>query len=201
MSNLFTPVITTKYQLDNQGVPVVAGQIIATTDTHEFYVDIDSNTRKKYSDVEIGTYSSITADEYPLTGKLYFATDTHQLLQAYYESGSSTPTWKVLNDGGETNVVNVTARRWTRITLENNTIYNIIGVAQEIELTPSANMSYCTVCFTAVSSTTFTHIEGSRCIGYDCSDEGRFIPVGGKEYQIAIDYLNNQLTLYVLRLN
>ena len=125
-------------------------------------------------------------------------------MQAYYESGSSTPTWKVLNDGGETEVVTITASSDVSQTLANKTIYYIrsqgISGPGVLSFTVDSSMSYCTVCFTAGDNTVFTHITGSRCIGYDCSN-GIFAPVSGKEYQIAIDKLNSQLTLYVLRLN
>lgn len=75
------------------GLPaVVNGNIIATTDTGDLYVDA-GGSRIKLTDVITGTYSSITGLLAPLTNKLYFATDTHQLLQ--YSNGS----WTVLNSG------------------------------------------------------------------------------------------------------
>ena len=195
MSDLFTPIITIKSQLVSD-VPVVNGQFIVTSDTLEVYIDSDSK-RKKYSDVVIGTYASLTSDLAPLTDKLYFATDTHQLLQAYYEN--STLKWKVLNEY-QSEIVNITASGDVTQTLEDNTLYYISGTIGAINLSVSSTMSYCTVCFTASASTTFTHITGSRAIGFDCSG-GIFTPVAGKEYQIAIDKLNNILTLYVLRID
>ena len=196
----FTPVVATKSQLENNVIDIVAGQFIATIDTHELYIDLDSSTRKKYSDIEFGTYSSITSKEYPLLDKLYFATDTHQLLQAYYEPGASQATWKVLNAGTETRVV-TNSNAAVTAELDNNTIYNFTNAnITSISLTAANTLDYCTICFTAGTSTTFSPPVGSRCLFFDCSG-GIFTPVAGKEYQIAVDKLGNQLTFYVLRLD
>ncbi len=81
---------------------VVNGSLIATTDTGDLYVD-SGNRRIKLTDVITGTYSEIKALNAPLPGKLYFATDTHKLLQAVY-SGNRV-TWTELNSssgGGST---------------------------------------------------------------------------------------------------
>ena len=66
------------------------GSLIATTDTGDLYVD-SGNKRIKLTDVIIGTYSGIRNLLAPLSNKIYFATDTHQLL--HYSGGS----WTVLN--------------------------------------------------------------------------------------------------------
>lgn len=88
---LFKPILTTSAKLAS--VAVVDGQIIAVTDTGELYVD-RTGARQKYSDIVIDTYQHIISTLAPYTGKLYFAYDTHQLLQ--YSDGS----WQVLNSGG-----------------------------------------------------------------------------------------------------
>lgn len=199
MSDKFVPVVATKGQLIQGLQGIQSGWLVVTSDTRELYVYLNG-APQKYSDVELGTYSSLTSDLTPLTNKLYFATDTHQLLQVYYESGSSTPTWKVLNAGGETQVINNTDSQ-VSISLGNNTIYNLTNAnIASISLTASNTLDYCTICFTAGTSTAFSPPVGSRCIGYDCSG-GIFTPVAGKEYQIAVDKLGNQLTFYVLRLD
>lgn len=196
----FTPVITTSGLFNTTEIPIRNGQLIAVSDTGEVYIDYNS-TRTKYTDVITGTYSYITTVlATPLEDKIYFATDTHQLLQAYYESGASQATWKVLNAGTETRVVNNSNTAVT-VELDNNTIYNLTNAnIGSITFTASNTLDYCTICFTAGTSTTFSPPAGSRCIGYDCSG-GIFTPVSGKEYQIAVDKLGNQLTFYVLRMD
>lgn len=87
----FKPKLTVSSNLPST---VDNGSLIVTTDTGDLYVDAGGN-RIKISDVINGTYASITALESPLAGKLYFATDTHQLLQATYSG--NTVVWTVLN--------------------------------------------------------------------------------------------------------
>lgn len=192
----FKPIITVAGLVSS--IPIVDGQLVAACDTGDMYVDKDG-IRTKYCDVDTRTYAEISVLQNPLEGKIYFATDTHQLLQASYDTNDDV-VWTVLNDRGESSVVNIVASGDVTQPLENNTIYYITGTIGTIALSVDSEMSYCTVCFTAGQNTVFTHIAGSRCIGFDCSG-GIFTPVNGKEYQIAIDKLNNILTLYVLRLN
>lgn len=172
-------------------LPAVAnGSLIATTDTGDLYVDAGGE-RIKLTDVITGTYAAITALLAPLTGKLYFATDTHQLLQ--YSGGA----WTVL--GWEESEIREVTGSTVDITLEDNKIYYCTNAnISSITLTDSATMNYCTVCFTAGTNMTFAAPVGSRSVGFDCSG-GVFAPIAGKEYQIAIDKLNNVLTLYVLK--
>ena len=66
---------------------IANGSLIATTDTGDLYVD-SGGSRIKLTDVITGTYNDIIALDAPLTGKLYFATDNHKLLQAS-SSGSA----------------------------------------------------------------------------------------------------------------
>ncbi|MBR5433104.1 MAG: hypothetical protein IK117_01550 [Bacteroidales bacterium] len=107
----FIPIRTTANNLIN--IPIVDGQIVAVYDTGEIYID-KGNSRQRYSDVYFGTYSEITGLLAPLAGKLYFATDTHKLLQAVY-SGSHV-TWQELNSssGGGT-----TGDWGTKVVVEN----------------------------------------------------------------------------------
>lgn len=190
----FTPVIATKSQLENNVIAIVAGQFIATTDTHELYIDLDNSTRKKYSDIEFGTYSSITSKEYPLLDKIYFATDTHQLLQVTYERNSYV--WHQLG-GSQSEVVTISSSE-VILELQDNKIYYLTNASNaSIQLTAACNLSYCTICFTAGAGTTWTVPNNARCIGYDCTG-GFFTPVSGREYQIAVDKLNNLLTFYVI---
>ena len=85
---LFKPVKTTGSNLSNASV--VDGQFVVTTDRGEACVDTPSG-RVRIADVITGTYSSITSNLAPLLDKLYFATDTHQLLQAV--SNNNTLSW------------------------------------------------------------------------------------------------------------
>lgn len=94
MGNKFVPGITTKGQLNS--ISIVNGQLLATSDTFELFID-NNGVRNKYSDIVFGTYSSITNNATPLTDKIYFATDTHQLLQATYSG--ATVTWTELGGG------------------------------------------------------------------------------------------------------
>lgn len=87
----YIPIRTPASALTN--VPIVDGQIITVYDTGEMYVDKGS-VRQRLSDVIADTYANIVSLLAPLNGKIYFATDTHQLLQ--YSGGS----WVILNDGG-----------------------------------------------------------------------------------------------------
>ena len=96
MGNKFVPGITTKGQLNS--ISIVNGQLLATSDTLELFID-NNGVRNKYSDIVFGTYSSITNNATPLTDKIYFATDTHQLLQATYNGASVT--WTELGGSGE----------------------------------------------------------------------------------------------------
>ena len=72
------------------------GSMIGTTDSGDLYIDADGK-RVKITDVITGTLSSIMDTVAPLPNKLYFATDTHQLLQASYSN--NTLNWLVLNSG------------------------------------------------------------------------------------------------------
>ena len=71
------------------------GSVVATTDTGELFIDANG-VRTKLTDVIVGTYSGIINLIAPLRNKIYFATDTNQLLQASYGRGG-TLTWKILN--------------------------------------------------------------------------------------------------------
>ena len=194
----FKPVITTAGLLSS--VSPVDGQLIAVFDTGEVYTDkLDSGviTRTRYSDVIVGNHDTLLALEYPLEGKIYFAVDTHQLFHVNYVNDE--PIWYELG-GSTTQVVN-NSNSSVSVALANNTIYNLTNAnIISITLTASNSLDYCTICFTAGTSTTFSPPSGTRCIGYDCTG-GIFTPVSGKEYQIAVDKLNNVLTLYVLRID
>ena len=174
-------------------IDVVNGQVIVTTDRHEVHVD-NGNSRKKIGDVITGTYSSITSNESPITGKIYFATDTHQLLQASYDS--NTVVWDSLGSL-QTEVVTITSELIS-LELQDNKIYYLTNASDaSISLTAASSLSYCTICFTAGDGTTWNPPNNARCIGYDCTG-GIFTPVPGREYQIAVDKLNNILTFYVI---
>lgn len=86
--------------------------------------------------------------------------------------------------------------------LADNTIYKFThNNITSITLTDTDHVSYCTLIIPkAGTSTTFNKPSGSRCIGYDCSNDN-FSPVSGKEYQIAVDNVTGQLTFYVLRMD
>ena len=201
----FKPIRTNAESLAD--VPVIDGQIIAVYDTGELYIDITAlanNQHLKVTDVIIDTDSAIRSQLSPLTNKLYFATDTHKLLQAV--KNGNTYTWTELNSGsgggGEQTEVKVIADASVSIELNDNKIYCLTNNnITSITLTANANLSYCTICFTAGTNTTFTRPSVSdRCIGYDCLN-GNFRPLSGQEYQIAVDKLNNILTFYVLRIS
>ena len=84
------------------GLPaVVNGNIIATTDTGDLYVDA-GGSRIKLTDVITGTYAAITGLIAPLINKLYFATDTHKLLQASYNNGEVV--WHELGNSGTSGI-------------------------------------------------------------------------------------------------
>ncbi len=173
------------------------GNLVVAKDTGDLYIDVEDNgvvKRVKLSDVITGTYASIMSVLAPLTGKIYFATDTHELLQ--YSNGE----WTVLNESGETEVVN-NSNASVEVELQDNTIYNFTNAnITRIRLTASESLSYCTICFTAGTSTIFEPPVGARCIGYNCS-RGTFSPESGKEYQIAVDKLGNALNFYILRMD
>ena len=186
----FKPVITTSNYLPTIGI--VNGQLIVVTDTKDIYVDSD-NTRSKYTDVITGTYNNIVNLLAPLQDKIYFATDTNQLLQY---TGSE---W--VNLGQAQSIIVNNSDAAVSITLADNTIYNLTNSnITSITLTVSSGLSYCTLCFTAGTSTSFAPPVGARCIGHDCYG-GVFTPLAGREYQIAIDVLNNITTFYVLSIN
>ena len=82
--------------------------------------------------------------------------------------------------------------------LQDNKIYYLTNASNaSIQLTAASSLSYCTICFTAGAGTTWLVPNNARCIGYDCTG-GIFTPVAGREYQIAVDKLNNLLTFYVI---
>ena len=170
------------------------GSLVVAKDTGDLYIDVEDNgvvKRVKLSDVVTGTYANITSLLAPLTGKIYFATDTHQLLQ--YSGGA----WTVLG-WEESEIIEVTGSTVNIALADNKIYYCTHSNISSITLTDSATLNYCTICFTAGTNMTFSAPVGSRSIGFDCSG-GVFAPVAGKEYQIAIDKLNNILTLYILK--
>ncbi len=170
------------------------GNLIVTMDTGDLYVDIGNN-RIKLTDVIAGTYNNIVGTVAPLTNKIYYATDRQKLLMARYENNSVV--WSVISE--DSKIINNSSAAVT-IELNDNRIYYLTNAnITSISLTANSNLSYCTLCFTSGTSTTFSPPTGARCIGKDCIG-GIFIPVSGKEYQIAIDILNNILTFYVLRI-
>ena len=191
MGEPFIPIAGTaeglsSYSIDN-------GQLLVSIDTKELFVDA-GNSRIKLSDVIIGTYSSITSNYTPLTGKIYFATDTHQLLQVTYESNSYV--WHQLG-GSQSEVITISSELIS-LELQDNKIYYLTNASNaSIQLTAASSLSYCTICFTAGDGTTWTVPNNARCIGYDCTG-GFFTPVSGREYQIAVDKLNGVLTFYVI---
>ena len=140
---------------------VVNGSLIATTDTGDLYVD-SGNRRIKLTDVITGTYSEIKALNAPLPGKLYFATDTHKLLQAVY-SGNRV-TWTELNSssGGGSGGTEVYGSPQALITKANNG-------------SPSVNdndRGYLSVDFQAERSETDDYASGeySFLYGRNCSN-------------------------------
>lgn len=149
MGNKFVPGITTKGQLNS--ISIVNGQLLATSDTLELFID-NGGVRNKYSDIVFGTYSSITNNLTPLTGKIYFATDTHQLLQAYYNG--NTLTWTTLGGGSGTGIT------WSSVPATSSSS----GTAGEI----AYNNNYFYVC---VANNTWKRVALSTWGGSDGSYE------------------------------
>lgn len=196
MGDPFVPYAVLESQLSS--VPIVNGQWIVATDTKAAYHD-SGNSRNRISDVILDTYSNImsnTVTPLPSVNKIYFATDTHQLLQATYETGNPDPVWHSLG-GSQSEVVTISSSE-VILELQDNKIYYLTNASNaSIQLTAASSLSYCTICFTAGGGTTWTVPNNARCLGYDCTG-GIFTPVPGREYQIAVDKLNNLLTFYVI---
>lgn len=190
----FKPSFSTSSSFNPATTALNEGALTVLTDTQDIYVDTD-DIRIKLSDVVTGTHTAITSQSNPVLGKIYFAVDTHQLLQAYMENGSVI--WHELGSQSQSIIVN-NSDAAVSIPLADNTIYNLTNNnITSITLTASSGLSYCTLCFTAGTNTTFTKPSGSTCVGDDCVS-GDFTPVSGRSYQIAVDVLNNSITLYVL---
>ena len=190
----FKPALSTSSSFNPATTALNEGALTVLTDTQDIYLDTD-DIRIKLSDVVTGTYAAITSQPNPVLGKIYFAVDTHQLLQAYMDSSSVV--WHELCGQAQSIIVN-NSDAAVSIPLADNTIYNLTNSnITSITLTASSGLSYCTLCFTAGTSTTFTKPNGSTCVGDDCAN-GDFTPVSGRSYQIAVDVLNNSITLYVL---
>lgn len=194
MGDPFVPYAVLESQTSTTTLPLANGQLIVATDTKSLYLDSGSS-RIRISDVIMDTYSNIMSDM-PSVNKIYFATDTHQLLQATYETGNPDPVWHSL--GGSQSEVVTNSNAAVSIELADNKIYYLTNAnLTSITLTAASSLSYCTICFTAGAGTTWTVPNNARCIGYDCTG-GIFTPVAGREYQIAVDKLNNLLTFYVI---
>lgn len=193
----FKPFLRTSSSFNPATTALNEGSLTVLTDTQDVYVDTD-DMRIKLSDVVTGTYSAITSQLNPVLGKIYFAVDTHQLLQAYMDNGSVV--WHELggHSGSDTEDIIYESGAAVSITLNTRKIYYLTNNnITSISLTAAADLSYCTLCFTAGTSTSFSPPTGARCIGHDCYG-GVFAPVAGREYQVAVDVLNNVLTFYVL---
>lgn len=122
----FKPIITDSNSLEN--VAKVDGQLIAVYDSGELYIDksIGNNViRTKYSDVVVDTFNNIDSLVAPSTDKIYFATDTHQLLQVNYGTGN-VKEWIVLNNytlpTASTSVLGGVKVDGTTITISNGVI-------------------------------------------------------------------------------
>ena len=190
----FKPALSTSSSFNPATTALNEGALTVLTDTQDIYLDTD-DIRIKLSDVVTGTYAAITSQPNPVLGKIYFAVDTHQLLQAYIDNSSVV--WHELCGQAQSIIVN-NSDAAVSITLADNTIYNLTNNnITSITLTAVSGLSYCTLCFTAGTNTTFTKPSNSTCVGDDCSG-GTFTPVSGRSYQIAVDVLNNSITLYVL---
>ena len=199
MGDPFVPYAVLDSQLSSVVLStVVNGRLIVATDTKSLYLD-SGGSRIRISDVILDTYSNImstTVTPLPSVNKIYFATDTHQLLQATYESGNPDPVWHQLG-GSQSEVITISSSE-VILELQDNKIYYLTNASNaSIQLTAASSLSYCTICFTAGDGTTWVAPNNARCIGYDCTG-GIFTPVSGREYQIAVDKLNNLLTFYVI---
>ena len=196
----FKPAISDSLHFNPATTALNEGALTVLTDTQDVYVDTD-DIRIKLSDVVTGTYAAITNQSDPVLGKIYFAVDTHQLLQAYRDNGSVV--WHELGGYDESGTEDIIYDSGAVVSLTLNTrkIYYLTNNnITSISLTAASNLSYCTLCLTGGTNTSFSPPVGARCIGHDCYG-GVFYPASGREYQIAIDVLNNVITFYVLSIN
>lgn len=151
-----------------------------------------SKDKVSYSRCKKSTFLSKQQANKLVPGRLYFIKDMNQILRA-----NTTNTYDIYGGSVGSDEITVEGDVVT-LEMQDNKVYSFTNNnIASISLTIGTEFSYCTVCFTAGTATTWTVPNNSRCIGYDCSG-GIFTPVAGNEYQIAVDKLNNLLTFYVL---
>lgn len=87
------------------------------------------------------------------------------------------------------------------LTVENDKVYDIASTATTINITASTGFKYCTLHITTGDSTpTITIPDEWRYTGSDVDENKVFTPTANSEYNIAIDTLGTQTTLYVLKI-
>lgn len=187
---LFKPVKTTGSNLSNASV--VDGQFIVATDRGEAYVDTTSG-RVRIADVITGTYSSITSNLAPLLDKLYFATDTHQLLQAISHNNSLA--WVQVGLTETTSEVTLTATTISQA-IANNTIYTCSNPVSSLTVVADDNLLYASMNLTTSSSgmAFVMPASGWVCTGSDCTS-GVWSPVASKRYCLAFEKIDNSLVI------
>lgn len=187
---LFKPVQTTGSNLPNASV--VDGQFVVATDRGEAYVDTPSG-RVRIADVITGTYSSITSNLAPLLNKLYFATDTHQLLQAVSHNNSLA--WVRVGLTETTSEVTLTATTISQA-IANNTIYTCSNPVSSLTVVADDNLLYASMNLTTGSSGMAFNMPGSGwvCTGSDCAS-GVWSPAVSKQYCLAFEKINSSLVI------
>lgn len=153
-----------------------------------------SKDKVSYSRCMKSTFLSKQQANKLVPGRLYFIKDMNQILRA-----NSTNTYDIYGGLITSDVITVNNDVVTLEMQDNKVYYLTNNNIASISLTVGDEFSYCTVCFTAGTATTWAVPNNARCIGYDCSG-GIFTPVAGNEYQIAVDKINNLLTFYVLNI-
>lgn len=85
------------------------------------------------------------------------------------------------------------------IELENDQIYTLYNKnIESITLEPTVDFSYCTLKFiTGNTAPTFSMPSAWKAIGADCVNDA-FTPVANSEYNIAIDTVEQVVTVYVV---
>lgn len=193
----FKPVLRTSSQFNPATTALNEGSLTVLTDTQDLYVDTD-DIRIKLSDVVTGTYSAITNNDHPVLGKIYFAVDTHQLLQASSDNGSVV--WHELGGQAQTAIVN-NSNAAVSITLSDNTIYRCTSDSLS-SLTISGlatGFRYASITFTSpATATTFAMpATGYYCVGAAC-DNGVFTPEASMRYNLAIEDEGDRIAIYVM---
>lgn len=185
----FKPVKTTGSNLSNASV--VDGQFVVTTDRGEAYVDTPSG-RVRIADVITGTYSSITSNLAPLLNKLYFATDTHQLLQAV-TSGNSL-SWVQVGLAEISTEVTLTGSVISQA-IANNTIYSCSSAVSSLTVVADDNLLYASMNLTTSSSgMTFQMPATWVCTGSDCMS-GEWTPCASSRYCLSFEKIDSSLVI------